>query len=172
MYTTRLLTVSPSMHYAGGWCLLRERGCLHRGVPRPGGAWLGVSASGGCLLERCLVLGGVPGPRGGAWSRGVSAPREWVSAPGGGCLVPGGLFQGDLLPADPPPPVNRFLTYATLLKILPCPKLRLRAVNMVTFTIACRFRHFLWDNVNRYWEPLACPWTLGCRRKCVYTERK
>ena len=144
MHTTRLLTVPPSMHYAGGWCLLRGRGCLLRGVPGPGDPWLGMSASGGCLVP------GVPGPGGGAWSRGVSAPREWVSAPGR-CLVPGGLFRGDLLPADPPREQILDIRHAT--ENITLPKLRLRAVNMVTFTIARRFRHFLWDNVNRYWSP-------------------
>ena len=170
MYTTRLLTVSPSMHYAGG------------GVCSGGG---GV-CTGGCLVPGvpgwgCLLLGGVclrvPGPGGVPGPRGVPGP--------GGCLLPGsgylllggalsqGVCSGGICYRQTPhPPVNRFLTYAMLLKILPCPKLRLRAVNMVTFTIARRFRHFLWDNVNRYWEPLACPWTLGYRRKCVYTERK
>ena len=71
IHTARLLTVSPSMHCAGG--LLRG-GCLR---------------SGGCLL-----LGG----------GGIPACTE----------------------AEHPPPVDRILD--TLLKILPCPKLRLRAV--------------------------------------------
>ena len=58
MHTARSLTVSPSMHCAGGVCLVwgvpgPEGGCLvQRGVPGPGG---------------CLVLEGVWS--GGAWTR-------------------------------------------------------------------------------------------------------
>ena len=55
----------------------------------------------------CLLLGGVPGPG------GVSAPRG-VPGPGGG--VPGQVL----------PPVDRH----TPVNILPCPQLRLRAVNI------------------------------------------
>ena len=65
---------------------------------------------GGCLLW------GVSGSRvGGVWSGG--------SAPGGG----GGIVA--CTEADPP--VDRILD--TLLKILPCPKLRLRAVIILIF---------------------------------------
>ena len=49
MHTARLLTVSPSMHCAGGE------------VPDPGGAW-----SGGVCSEGCLVQGG-SAPGGGGW---------------------------------------------------------------------------------------------------------
>ena len=41
----------------------------------------------------CLDWGGVCLLRGGAWSGGVSAPGEGVSAPGG-CLVQGVCSQG------------------------------------------------------------------------------
>ena len=99
MHTARLLTVSPSMHCSGG-CLL----------------W-GVSAPGGSALA------------GGAWSRGV------VPGPGGvccrGCLLqgvpgPGGVVSQHALRQTPPHCEQNSLH--TLLKILPCPKLRLRAV--------------------------------------------
>ena len=44
-------------------------------------------------LGECLV-GGVPGPRGGAWSQGVPSPGEGAWSQGHawsyGCLVPGG----------------------------------------------------------------------------------
>ena len=54
MHTARSLTVSPSMHCAGGVCLVW-------GVPGPeGGAW-----SGGAWSR------GVPGPGGGVWSGGA-----------------------------------------------------------------------------------------------------
>ena len=107
----------------------------------------------GCVPPRggtCLVRGGyLPGPGGvPAWSRGVYLPG-WGGtclAPGGvpawsggvTCLVPGGctyLVRGGGLPAwsrgvylvrhSPPCGQN---SWHTLLKILPCPKLRLRAV--------------------------------------------
>ena len=87
MHTARSLTVSPSMHCAGGVC-------------SQGGAW-----SGGCL-----VGGGVPRLGG-----GIAACTE----------------------ADPPCGQN---SWHALLKILPCPKLRLRAVKMNVITIhACEY---------------------------------
>ena len=107
-----LLHVSPSMHYSlGGVC---SRGSAPRGsTPR------------GCLS---LVLGG--------W--GVSAPGEGrvCSRGGGGCLplVPGGVGVSQHAMRQTPP-VNRILD--TLLEILPCPKLRLRAV--IRFLLRRRF---------------------------------
>ena len=85
MHTARLLTVSPSMHCAGGVCSvggLLLGGCLF--------FWWWVSASGGCLL-----LGG------------------------------GGVVSQHALRQTPPCEQN---SWHTLLKILPCPKLRLRAL--------------------------------------------
>ena len=77
MHTARLLTVSPSMHYAGG--RLVPGGYALEGVSALRGAW----SQGGLLWRGCLLGGvpgsrGVPGPRGsalgggwrGAWSRG------------------------------------------------------------------------------------------------------
>ena len=98
-----------------------------------GGAWSqGVSALGGCLLQgECLLWGGV-------CSRGVPAPG-W-GLPLGGCLLLGGGVCAQVVPGpggvgwggipactevDPPCEQN---SWHTLLKILPCPKLRLRAV--------------------------------------------
>ena len=81
------------------------------GVPGPGGylVWRGTWSQG-----VYLVPGGVPGPRGCTWSGGgtwspgsVPGPRE--------CTCPG----------TPPCEQN---SWQTPMKILPCPKLRLRAV--------------------------------------------
>ena len=148
MRTARALTVSPSMLCGG-----KEGGVCSRGD-------VGVcSWGGGCLLRGCLLLGGVsalggvcllwgvvsaPGgvvsALGGICSRGasglgVSAPggvcsggvcsrgvcsQGAVSAPGGVYLVLGGVHGQVLPPVDRHTPVN----------ILPCPKLRLRAVKI------------------------------------------
>ena len=150
MRTARTFTVCRSLLLGGGglpaWF---EGGCVctclvpggvpswSRGVylPGPGGCtWLGgvpawswggvpgpregVPAwSGGCT---CLVWGGVP-----AWSRGG------VPAWSGGCtcLVWGvylpGLGGGGCTWSGIPP---LWTEWHTLMKILPCPKLRLRAV--------------------------------------------
>ena len=63
---------------------------------------------------------------GGIWSWGVSAPGG-VSAPRGG-LFPGGVpGPGGTWSGTPPPPVDRH----TPVNILPCPKLRLRAVKIL-----------------------------------------
>ena len=74
MHTARLLTVSPSMHCAGG------------SAPGEGGL-----VPGGLLLG-----GGVPGAGGsaqeGAWSRGGGCLVLWR------CLVLGAWCQGGLLP--------------------------------------------------------------------------
>ena len=112
MHTSHSLTVSPSMHCAGG------------------GAWSGGSALGGAWSRGCLL--------GGAWSGGVPClwggvlvPGEWCLVPGGGCLlwgrclVPGGVWYPSMHWGRPPCERN---SWHTLLKILPCPKLRLRAV--------------------------------------------
>ena len=66
-------------------------------------------------------------------SRGMYLPgdvpdqRGGVYLPGGGCICQGVyLPRGGCLPRYSPPPVNRM----TGAKILPCPELRLRAVNI------------------------------------------
>ena len=55
---------------------------------------------------RVSASGGGMSPPGGSASRGVSTPREGVSALGGGCLLPG-MGGGWAIPvcteADPPP---------------------------------------------------------------------
>ena len=78
---------------------------------------------GGCLLlvGGCLLLGGCLLP-GGVCSWGMSAPGG--SAPGG-CLLPGGWYPSMHWGRHPPRGQN---SWHTLLKILPCPKLRLRAI--------------------------------------------
>ena len=77
------------------------------GVPGPGGTWSGVyMVPGGCTWSwGYLVRGAVPGPRG------------MYLVPSGVYLVPGGY-----LPRYSPPHEQN--SWHTLLKILPCPKLR------------------------------------------------
>ena len=125
MRIARALTVSPSMLCGGRKCtwsrgmylvlggylvpgvyLVQGVYLVPGGVPGPGG---GVPGLGGVPgpSEVYLVWGGVPGPGGCAWSQGG------VPGPGG---VPGQVL----------PPVDRH----TPVKLLPCPKLRLRAVTM------------------------------------------
>ena len=98
MRTARALTVSPSMLCAGGGVCFRGV-CSQEGVPE---SW-GVPGLGGS------ALGSVPGPGGllggCTWSGGVPGPL-------------GGWPDQVLPPVDRHMPVN----------ILPCPKLRLRAV--------------------------------------------
>ena len=96
MHTARLLTVSPSMHCAGG------------------------SARGGsCMVPGGLLHGGVPGLGGG----GILACTEAHSPCGQNC-------------------------WHTLLKILPCPKLRLRAV--IKTARAFLQIWILWDPTNQW----------------------
>ena len=123
MRTACLLPVSPSMHCSQRGCTWSQGGvpgpvgCTwswgEGGVPGPWGSQGGVPGSGGLYLVRriYLVLGGVPGP-----GRGYLVPEGDVPGPGGGGLPGSG---------DVPGPGGH-----TLLKILPCPKLRLRAVNI------------------------------------------
>ena len=124
MRTARLLPVSPSMHCSGRGYLV-PRGCTcpggctwSQGIPGPGGVpgpggctwfWGGYLVWGVCLLGRCTWSWGVPGSRGGIPARGVPGP-------------------GGYLPRYPPCEQN---VWQTGVKILPCPKLRLRAV--ITF---------------------------------------
>ena len=106
MRTAHLLPVSPTMHCLG-------RGCTWSGgVPGPWGGVPGLGVylvPGGVYLVPgvYLVLGGVP---------------SWGGKPGlGGCT----LSQGGTCPGTPPCEQN---DWQTGVKILPCPKLRLRAV--------------------------------------------
>ena len=147
MLTARVLTVSPSMLCGG--CLLR--GCTWS---RGGGvSALGVGVcSWGCLLwgegeylvkggvcarGRGVYLvggvcswGGVPGPRGVSSLGGVPGP--------GGCLLPGDVCSGGCLLLwgctwSGTPPVDR----QTPVNLLPCPKLRFRAVIIVRIRDLC-----------------------------------
>ena len=118
MRTARLLPVSPSMHCSGG-------------VPSPGGTW-----SGGYLPG----LGDVPGPGGGGYlpgpggTWGVYLVQGVYLVPGGGGYLPGlrgipawSAWSGGV-PAQVLAPCGQN-SWHKLLKILPCPKLRLRAFN-------------------------------------------
>ena len=112
MHTACLLPVSPSMHCSGG-CTCRRGVYLPRGVYLAGGC----TCRGGCTCPEgvpargCTCPGGVP-VQGGVPGQGVYLPR---GVPAWGCTCPG----------TPPCEQN---SWHTLLKILPCPKLRLRAV--------------------------------------------
>ena len=96
IHTTHLLTVSTSMHCAGGclvWGSLSggawSGGVCSGGIPGPrgalsgGGAWSGWILLWGCLIQG-VCSGGVPGPRG-ALSGGV---------PGLGGFCSGGAWSG------------------------------------------------------------------------------
>ena len=109
MRTARLLLVSPSMHCSGGAPV--PGGVPEWGVYLNGGlpAW-GVYLPGGCTAQ-----GGVP-------AQGSVPARGSVPA------------QGDTPPVTPP----QQNSWHALLKILPCPKLGLRAVTNENKTI--RFR--------------------------------
>ena len=119
----------------------------------PGG--VGGTWSGGCTWSWGLYLvpGGVPGHSGCTWSGGVYLVR-------GGVLVQGVY----LVPGEAPgpggylvrysPPVNRMTNRC---KILPCPKLRLRAVIISELHVRC--------TKNMWWSILMyCQW--------VYTALK
>ena len=97
-----LLPVSPGMHCSGGVYLVRG------GVPGPGECtWSrGVHLVLGEGVYLVLGGGGAPGPRG------------WCTWSRGGCTWSGGCTCQGTPPVDRHTPVN----------ILPCPKLRLRAV--------------------------------------------
>ena len=84
--------------------------------------WGGCLLPGGVCFQEggCLLLGGCV-----CFLGGLSAPR-------GRCLLPGGVSApgGCLLPHTHTHPSCGQNSWHTLLKILPCPKLRLRAVNI------------------------------------------
>ena len=110
------------------------------GVPAHGGHLPGGAPARGCTWLGCVPAWGVP-------ARGMYLPREmylpggctyWGYLPGG-CTCLGGVpAQGVYLPGSLPTqeewvpeqvlPLCGQNTWHTLLKILPCPKLRLRAV--------------------------------------------
>ena len=94
--------------------------CSRRDVPGPGG----VSALG----DVCSCGGGVFAPRGCTWSWG-----------GGGCLLCGVYLVWGCTWSGTSPPVDR----QTPVNILPCPKLRLRAVikEKLVRTVFAYYRH-------------------------------
>ena len=131
MRTSRLLTVSPSMHSSGGCTWSPGVYLVWGSVPGPGMYLVwgylipGVYLVWGMYLVWgvYLVPGGVPS-LGGTWSWGVYL--VWGYLVLGGVLGPGvpGL-GGGTCPDTPPCEQN---DRQTGVKILPCPKLRLRAV--------------------------------------------
>ena len=133
MRTARAFTVCRS--------LLLGRGCT---CLVPGGGWVYLVPGWG---RTCLVLGGCTWSQGcvPAWSRGGVPAWSWgVYLVPGGCvpawswggylpgrrvyLVPGGVpaWSRGGVPGQVLPPL--WTKWHTLMKILPCPKLRLRAV--------------------------------------------
>ena len=117
MRTARTLTISPSTVCSGG----------------------GVSALGGCTWSQGGVsaLGVVPDPRGVCVCSG-GCTWSWGVCLGGGCtgwvvvyLVLGVVYLVRHSPTPPP----LWTEWHMLLKILPCPKLHLRAV--ISFSTLC-----------------------------------
>ena len=142
---------------AGGGLLLGglpAGGCLvPGGSPCQGGASFPegglpareVSLLGGCLLPRgCLLPGGCLPPRRGCLPAGGSPCQGGLLLGGclllGWCLPPGGLPAGGVPPSrgspwwETPPLLTE---WQTGVKILPCPKLRLRAVIKVSYSRGC-----------------------------------
>ena len=113
------------------------------------------SALGGCLLRRgCLLQGGVCSQgvsalggvcsKGGVCSRGVSAPGgvcSWGCLLLRGCLLPRRVYPSMHWGRHPPCEQN---SWHTPMKILLCPKLRLRTVNI----------HI--RRIVSYWHQLRC----------------
>ena len=124
MCTARLMPVSPSMHCS-------QMDVPAQGVYLPGGnvylpgGW-GVPGWGCTGLGGCICWGWVYLARGCTCLGGVPAQGEYL---------PGGYLLGDA-PAQVLPCCEQN-SWHMLLKVLPCPKLRLRAVNIhhAEFTI-------------------------------------
>ena len=113
MHTARVLTVSPSMLCTGGVSALVY---LLPGDVCSWGVYL--------VPEGCLLPGGVPGPRV-VCSWGVYLVLGGVTG-SRGCLLLGGCLLPGACQVLPPCEQND----KQVQKILPCPKLRLRAVIM------------------------------------------
>ena len=112
MRTARALNVSPSMLCKGG-CLLLGRGLLPEG-------------------DVCLLLGDVCLLPAGLLPEGLSCGGGGGQRGAEGLLPGGASSQGGGYPSmhwGRPPPCGQN-SWHTLLKILPCPKLRLRAVKI------------------------------------------
>ena len=147
MRTARALTISPRKLCGGGgvylvpggicsggctwsWGVYLVQGgvCSKGGLPPGGVPGPGVSAPGVYLVqERCLLWGvylvwGVSAPRGVYLVQGGVCSLGGVPGPGGCLLLGGCTWSGT------PPTVDRH----TPVNILPCPKLCLRAVKMLT----------------------------------------
>ena len=144
MRTARLLPVSPSMHCSWGVYLVLGMYLVWGGVPGPGGSVPGHRGvylvqgvpgyRGRCTWSRGCTWswGDVPGPRGrGTWSRGCTWYWGVCTWSWGVYLVSGGVPGpgGGTYPGTPPPCEQN--SWHTLLKILPCPKLRLWMVIMI-----------------------------------------
>ena len=141
MRTARLLPVSPNMQCSQGGCTWSGgvpglEGTCPGGVPGP---WGGVPAWGVYLVPGgCTCMGGVPAWGVCTWSGGVYLPRG--SAPGLGG-VPARRVPAQVLPP--------WTEWQTGVKILPCPKLRLRAVNIALNTA-------WWQCLTQNWTTLPC----------------
>ena len=199
MRTASTLTISPSTLCSGGctwsWGVYLVRGgvCCRGGVPDPGGVCLlqgQCTWSWGCAWSQ----GGVPGPgavcllqggcvsaaggciwswRGCAWSWGVylvlGGVSSWgVSALGG---VPGP--RGCTWSGTPP---SLWTEWHTLLKILPCPKLRLRAVTsrwsvvfrVGDFSLSTLLEHHIIRTLHfRFVNPHVLKKHQLCKYKCL-----
>ena len=137
--------------------------CTAQGVPALGGV---------------LATGGLPGPRGvsAPVGDGVSPRLGRVPGPGGRCLLPGGCLvlggpapkEGGGIPAcTEADPVFRQNSWYTLLKILPCPKLRLRVVIMdlnpkeTSLSKLSWFCQFKFDSFLVLWTAVVASWKTG-----------
>ena len=135
MHTGCLLPVSPSMHCSGGCTWSWVVYLIPGGVPGPWGVYL---------------PGGVPCPWGCTWSGGVPAQQ-------GVCTCLGGVpTQG--VPAQVLPPWTEWQIGA---KILPCPKLRLRAVKNI-YVMVCNEK----PTAVKGREIVMCHWQQTCLRRC------
>ena len=178
MRTARVLTVSLSMLYAGGGVFLVPGVCLLQGGVCSQGVYLVL---GGCLLPGGVCL--VPGVSSG----GVSAPGGMYLVPGGGacsggctwsggvcsrgCLLPEGcLLQGGVCSWGGVRYSPLWTEWQTGAKILPCPKLRLRAVMNAASLVGDnnrRWEHSLigcfWLFTPKFWEACSHPITHNGR---------
>ena len=117
-----------------------------------------MHCSGVYLVLGGYLLGGCTWSRGGCtWSWEVylpgGVPARGVYLPGG-CTWPGGICPG----TSPPCGQN---SWHTLLKILPCPKLRLRAVTK---------QNALHKFVDCFSMTRAAPWCAGMRTSGFWLE--
>ena len=141
MRTARALTVSTSMLCSGGGgCLLRGGVCCQGGFPSYGCLLGGGSALGG----NCSG-GGVIAPWGGVFSQVGVCSRGCVCSRGGRGICSGGRCVSQHALRQRPPPCEQN-SWHTPMKILPCPKLRLRAVKMTSSRR--HYDHMTYDSLD------------------------